>query len=413
MENKKKKYTSRKILGRIYDEVKTVDFKPRYDMVFDQRVLGRFDLTDEILKKARVLKSKYDTAMRRLMGQKEVSTEFEMWTAFVLTKPRIGTDYKQAEDIRHESVVIKTQFRDLAVQEAGSKDFDVLAPFVAAMYQVTFEEVKIALFECKNVFKDHSDWRGKIRPENMPLISFPWLFDTELGKIATGPDATEADETLGKDHHVSKGVKVGDKELTLEDIQKMQYVRTNQGVVLHRGQVLTMLGSSFHDHDDDGFDVDAPGVEPGQVPDVVRPYEESVDALGRLPTSNATPTPGSTKPSSADMPLRVLPTNSLVRGHESNAGGPAENVKMETMSDQEAQSHSVNNSDLPRESKGNENALERPSAESIATGTESSASPDEAGNEGMTVAATPSIHNATDEDSDDENPMMRAIRLFG
>ncbi|KAJ5063989.1 hypothetical protein J3E74DRAFT_471544 [Bipolaris maydis] len=56
------------------------------------------------------------------------------------------------------------------------------------MYTVTAHEMENALDECtktKTVGGRTVPLRIK-DPEHMPLISFPWLFPSELGKIATG-----------------------------------------------------------------------------------------------------------------------------------------------------------------------------------------------------------------------------------
>ena len=66
-------------------------------------------------------------------------------------------------------------------------DWTRLGPFVAAMYTVTAREMDDAIEQCRS-----TKTRGgqeiparKMDPEHMPLISFPWLFASELGRIAT------------------------------------------------------------------------------------------------------------------------------------------------------------------------------------------------------------------------------------
>ena len=56
------------------------------------------------------------------------------------------------------------------------------------MYTVTAKEMETALAECRTT-KTVGGKDVPVRPmeqEHMPLISFPWLFPNELGKIATG-----------------------------------------------------------------------------------------------------------------------------------------------------------------------------------------------------------------------------------
>jgi RNA-dependent RNA polymerase len=143
-------YKSEKILGRLYDKVESVDFVPQYDEEpFDRRILSAYKLDSALLKTARQIKSQYDTAMRRIMAQQEIRTEFEVWTTFVLSRPRVGSDYKVQEEMARISETLKEQFRAVCIEKAGGRDFLILGPFVAGMYKVTKEELDIALAECK------------------------------------------------------------------------------------------------------------------------------------------------------------------------------------------------------------------------------------------------------------------------
>ena len=184
-------YHSDQVLGKLYDRVKVEDFHPAYQMPFDERILRKYKLDNETLKKARRIKSQYDIAMKRLIAQKEIATEFEVWTTFVLSKPRVGGQYKVQEDVGREALALKMRFREQCIETAGSRDFHVLGPFVAAMYQVTSEEVKIALHESRTrqMSSDGQVYIKRVDAKSMPLISFPWLFDRELGQIATGSAA--------------------------------------------------------------------------------------------------------------------------------------------------------------------------------------------------------------------------------
>ena len=195
MENKwrtpDKIYKSKKVLGRMYDQIQLVDFKPQYELEFDVRVLSAFELEHEMLSKAKALKEQYDAAIRRVMAKYAIRTEFEAWTAFVLSHNQEGRNYTFAEDLGRIVGAIKDQFTELCKNEAGaraSNDYTHLAPFVAAMYTVTADEMKQALTECqttKMVGGKPVPVREMV-PEQMPFMSFPWLFIDELGKIANG-----------------------------------------------------------------------------------------------------------------------------------------------------------------------------------------------------------------------------------
>ncbi|RKF84169.1 RNA-dependent RNA polymerase 1 [Golovinomyces cichoracearum] len=184
-------YHSTKILGKIYDRVERVNFIPQWEEPFDKRILQRYELDSNILEVAREIKSQYDLGMRKIMNQQEIGTEFEIWTTFVLSKPRVGSDYKIHEVVAEISDALKEQYRSLCIEKAGGKDFDVLGPFVAAMYQVTKEELDAALSDCRSthVLDGREEPVRVMEPKSMPLISFPWLFEKELGRIATGINA--------------------------------------------------------------------------------------------------------------------------------------------------------------------------------------------------------------------------------
>ena len=190
-------YTSRKILGQLYDQVERVDFVPAYRAPFDDRILNAYTPDADVLNTVRDIKSDYDAHIRRIMAQHEVKTEFEVWSTFVLQHSRTTNAFKFHEVIWELSVALKEQFRKTCYERAGGKDFNTLAPFVAAMYIVTHGEIADAVWECSQF----QDVRGRRRPlremtaDTMPLMSFPWLFPDILGKIAKG-DIQQAEGTF-------------------------------------------------------------------------------------------------------------------------------------------------------------------------------------------------------------------------
>lgn len=202
MERDRKSYRSSRPVGRIYSRISIEEFSPAYNMPFDERILKRFELSREEMDKASEVKAKYDVAMRRLMGQHErLISEFEIWSTFILSKPRVGNDYKLAETVGREVSSLKNRFR-AACSEAvtgvahksdvfsySSIDLEKLDRFVAAMYTVTHDEVQKALREQSLPVIDEegnktADNQGPGFP--MPLISFPWLFHKELARVASG-----------------------------------------------------------------------------------------------------------------------------------------------------------------------------------------------------------------------------------
>ena len=189
---KRNSYKSEKALGKIFDKVvkKTVQFLPHWEQPFDQRIISRFELDDDTLKAARKIKLQYDISVRRILAQHDLATEFELYTGWAMSKPAIGSDYKRQEDLGREYDALKSRFRELCYDAiGGGGDHDKLDRFVAAMYTVTEQEIKIALFEHRrgptNEAGDVVPER-RLEPKSMPLISFPWIFHWVLIRIATG-----------------------------------------------------------------------------------------------------------------------------------------------------------------------------------------------------------------------------------
>lgn len=187
---KKNSYHSRKALGVIFDRVahKTVHFNPVWDSPFDERITKKFQLDSDTLRSASKIKAEYDTAVRRLLSQHALKTEFELYTGFALTKPAVGSDYKIREDLDREFRSLKEHYQDICIEAAGGKQAENIEPFVAAMYTVTEEQVKAALSEHdQEPINDAGTilQRRKLEPRSMPLISFPWIFYGVMCRIAT------------------------------------------------------------------------------------------------------------------------------------------------------------------------------------------------------------------------------------
>lgn len=183
-------YKSKKVLGLLYDQVKLVDFNPHWKNTFDDRVINAYQLDEPLLNQATEIKAAYDEALKRLMAKHGIRTEFEAWTVFVLGHNHESRDYKFSEEFGRTIGALKAQFREICRNAAGvtSVDLKRLGPFAAAMYTVTAREMIAALKECQ-AKKTVGGQQVPVRlmeAEHMPLMSFPWLFAGELGKIATG-----------------------------------------------------------------------------------------------------------------------------------------------------------------------------------------------------------------------------------
>ncbi|KAI0803554.1 RNA dependent RNA polymerase-domain-containing protein [Xylaria sp. FL0064] len=178
MEKPGRSYFSRKILGQLYDAVKKVEFHPNYHAAFDERIIRRFALTDDALRKARIIKGQHDRALRKIMNQREIGTEFEVWSTFVLTKPRVGSEYLMQETMGPIIANHCERFRNACIRVAGSREPNVLYPFIVAAYRVTWEAVQVAIRAANDRIGD------MVLDQSMPFISFPWIFEQELGRIA-------------------------------------------------------------------------------------------------------------------------------------------------------------------------------------------------------------------------------------
>jgi RNA-dependent RNA polymerase len=245
--SKDRSYTSSTALGQIYNRVQQVKFNPLYNNSFDKRILHRYELDDGILEKARKLKTEYDTAVRRIMGQRAIATEFEIFTGFCLSRPKVGSDYKLQEDLGVEATSLKQRFRDLCYEVAGGRDQARIYPFVAAMYKVTEEEVKIVL-EAQRGMRENNKARGIFQEaagaKEMPLISFPWIFHGILGRIATdGVKKGEIQDFVEVPSRMRVHALRNPSEEGKQGIVPAQEAATHlgDGRIVHRGDILNLF----------------------------------------------------------------------------------------------------------------------------------------------------------------------------
>ncbi|KAM0356082.1 hypothetical protein ACHAPU_000476 [Fusarium lateritium] len=260
---KKNWYHSKKALGVIFDKVvhKAAEFTPIWDSPFDQRIIKKFELDNETLKIARQIKTQYDTSVRRLLSQHALKTEFELWTGFAMSKAPVGTDYKLQEELRIEYNHLRDQFVTICAEAAGGHQPEKLEPFIAAMYTVTEEETKIALFEHhRGPINDAGTILPprKLEAKSMPLISFPWIFHPEMCRIATDglvspkPSPALASKVAIQQFTASSEM-VEDQSSTPvrepatggSDLEPEIHPRLPDGTAVHRGEPLPI----FHPED--------------------------------------------------------------------------------------------------------------------------------------------------------------------
>ena len=279
------KYTSRKVLGQLYDQVERVDFKPAFDTPFDQRILNAYRLDDKIVRTAASLKCEYDAAMRRIMAKHEIKTEFEVWSTFVLHHAGVVKDYKfQAEEIGRLSQELKDEFRAECYRKAGGKDFELIAPFVAAMYYVTNHEMQMALHECRQVVKvaGKDQAMRKMEPPSMPLMSFPWLFQNILGRIANGNFTSATEEVIVPVQGDSK--RSGLKKKLFNDGESDILLETTEGIT-HRGETLLL----FEDQEKAGVQQATPKISPASsLEELFRREQDDIGTLSKILTPDDT-----------------------------------------------------------------------------------------------------------------------------
>ena len=193
MEKKGHPYRSHKVLGKLFDAVKKVDFYPRYDLQFDSRILDAMIPPARAALEVATIKLEYDEALQRIMAQHKIDTEFEVWSTFVLDHSKASRDFKFHEEIGRLSKSLKDQYHQAVVDVAGGSTYEHLAPFAVAAYQLTNKQMMATLAA-----------REKARKEiyevpKMPFISFPWLFGEVLGKVASLAETQSTPNTTKQD----------------------------------------------------------------------------------------------------------------------------------------------------------------------------------------------------------------------
>lgn len=199
-------YHSKRVLGKLYDKAKVepIDHQSLLHLPFDDRVLRACEPSQEHLHNAAALKIQYDTAMRRIMAQHEIETEFEVWSTFVLKHAQISNDYTFHEEIGRIATSLREQYQKLCYEKAGGHDFYAIAPFLVAMYTVTSHEFGGA--EVVNM-----------TPKDRPLLSFPWIFWKELGRVARGESFPAKNGASTVQVNIDQSVKINQAEQNVDD----------------------------------------------------------------------------------------------------------------------------------------------------------------------------------------------------
>lgn len=287
---KRKKYYSKKALSVIYNKIgkQPIQFQPDWEHAFDQRILTRYPLSDETLASARQVKSQYDTAVRRVLAQQDLSTEFELWTSFAMTRgSTVSSDYKRQEELNHAYDALKHRFRELCYEAAGGTSAEKLDPFVAAMYKVTEEEIKIVLRE-QNQNDETED--TPLETRSMPLISFPWIFHWVMIRLALGDDYNPKKSRMaaGRRQEESKASQEPAKAEPADSgdapVKQVDEVSTKlpDGTLLHRGQPLNL----FHVDEYDAYGLNSAAGDDDEISNQAE-AAEGVEMAGEREDENA------------------------------------------------------------------------------------------------------------------------------
>ncbi|KAI1772740.1 RdRP-domain-containing protein [Hypoxylon cercidicola] len=272
-----KTYRSNKILGRLYDHVAKTKFSPKLDGAFDERILRRFALKAETLKTMRLVKRQHDKTMRQIMNQHDIETEFEVWSTFVLSRPRVGSEYKRQENMEPIVTNHRERFRAACIKVAGSTEPSILYPVVAAAYYVTWEEVQTAQAQAQMVEINETGQPLSPTPKQVPFISFPWVFERELGRIAASKEGFELEE-LPKPTMVSSG----DYEEDDDEFERLVGAGVIEGdeEVNGNGQTQTLWAKTATTQTREA--VKGELVEDEEIIDLEEDEDAGLDALARL-----------------------------------------------------------------------------------------------------------------------------------
>lgn len=271
---KGKIYTSHRVLGKLYDEVKKEPFDAAWNLPFDQRILTACEPTEEMLQDAREVKALYDEAVRRIMAQHGIKTEFEVFTGFVLDHHQEIGDYKFAETMSTIIGTLLEEHRDLCYEkvrinrkghvtsafgpdhfaqakariEDKAREDKQMELFIVAMYKVTADEVTAAYQDTKQM-KQKGGRDVPVRPlsfEAMPFMSFPWIFARELGQIATKGKSKTSRFAMPRPTMPTKGKQAKQQRIDLlgEDFQIAPLAETKlstQAGVFQEGDILGLF----------------------------------------------------------------------------------------------------------------------------------------------------------------------------
>ncbi|KAK9366481.1 RNA dependent RNA polymerase-domain-containing protein [Lipomyces kononenkoae] len=255
---------SYKVLGKLYDSVQELIFKPEIDEKFDARLLeSEYVSEDKNLRQmVEAIMRDYDYKVFRMMQQRGIESEFEVFTAYVLKYESAGhnKDYKYWEEVTQQFAAISDMIKKKVYNAIGYNDATLsskerelrLRKFVVTAYSVCFEKLKavkqnsraegqtrgleiqntqgheVNLLElddehpsegsalAPSVDNDNdNDWNDGVQDNvsNTVFISFPWIFRSVLCSVARSV-------TIARGATMDSGMgKVATNAVTIDPIQ--------------------------------------------------------------------------------------------------------------------------------------------------------------------------------------------------
>ncbi|KAK9434042.1 RNA dependent RNA polymerase-domain-containing protein [Lipomyces doorenjongii] len=196
---------SYKILGKLYDAVQELIFKPEIDENFDSRLLdSEYVSADKELRDVVcAIKRDYDYKVFRMMQQRGIESEFEVFTAYVLKYDSAGhnKDYKYWEEVTQQFTAISDMIKKKIYSAIGYNDATLsskerelrLRTFVVTAYSMCLEELKAV----KQQSKAERQRRRLEREAQTPEINLLQLDDEPSPEQRAGEDEENDDDSNG------------------------------------------------------------------------------------------------------------------------------------------------------------------------------------------------------------------------
>ncbi|KAJ2957340.1 hypothetical protein NQZ79_g6942 [Umbelopsis isabellina] len=196
MEKKDKEtYHSKKILGKIYRKIDKKDYKQYKEYLSSETKYDpRLYVTgmERYISEARDLKMNYDRDIKSLMNQFGIQSEAEMVSGYIIKWLRKDNKHRSHE-AHKQSMTASLNLRK-AYRAEFYQEFLTGAKQHITHDQIPEVEAKAAAWYYVTYHEDEFNRVVDNRPESDRFLSFCWIVDTHLCKIAKKNDHRKADE---------------------------------------------------------------------------------------------------------------------------------------------------------------------------------------------------------------------------